>query len=59
MTKQSIVVKSKWQVNQWARIERQVSYSVTCRLCQWADTTSSRREAEELFRNHAKSEHGA
>lgn len=52
-----IVVRSRWQVNQWARIERQVTYSVACRLCSWSDVTSSRREAEELFRNHVKKEH--
>jgi len=59
MRRSSFTVSSRWQVNQWARIERRVLYDVACRLCNWCDTTSSKREAEELFRNHAKNKHGA
>lgn len=57
MGRPSVVVRSRWQVKQWAIIERQIAYSVTCRLCQWSDTTSSRKEAEELFRNHIHRAH--
>ena len=53
----AIVVRSSWQVKQWAKIERHVSYSVTCRICGWADVTSSKKEAEQLFRSHVDSEH--
>jgi hypothetical protein len=55
----AIVIRSSWQVKQWAKIERQVSYSVTCRICSWGDVTSSKKEAEELYRNHAHKEHNA
>jgi hypothetical protein len=55
----AIVVRSSWQVKQWAKIQRQVTYSVTCNLCGWGDVTSSRKEAEELFRRHVEAEHGS
>ena len=52
-----IDVRSSWQVKQWAVIERRVVYNVACRLCEWCDGTSSRKEAEELFRNHVRRNH--
>ena len=44
---------SPCQIKQWAEIERQVSYAVTCRICKWwGDVTDSRAFAEALYREH-------
>ena len=48
---------SSWQIRQWATIRRVAAYTVTCRLCAWGDDTSSRWEAEDLYRAHWSKHH--
>lgn len=57
MTQAKGPVLSNWQVRQWATIQRLQSYTVCCRLCEWADGALTRTEAEDLYRLHWRRVH--